>query len=58
MGYSTPSLVRFEQLFDPRKKTCFEKLVGRFRMKTLLFPRLATAKNPFVLHSTHTGDNP
>ena len=55
-----PSLVQFEQLFDPMKRSyflnsLFAKLAN-FSMKHIFFPRQALAKNFFVLHSSYTED--
>ena len=50
MVYSVPSLVPFEQLLDPMKKT--------YLWKPYFFPRQAIAKILFVLQFRYTGDTP
>ena len=53
MGYSMPSLVRFEQLLDPMKNTIFEnkilEIIANFRMKNKLFSEASYTKNSFCL---------
>ena len=62
MGYSMPSLVRFEQLLDPIKITIFEnqilEIIANFRRTSLLFPRQAIPEILSVLDSSYTGDTP
>ena len=62
MGYSIPSLVRFGQLLDRRKRPIFKIRYSRNSQisvwKPNFFPRKAIAKNVFALHSRYTWDTP
>ena len=61
-GYSIPSLVWFEQLLDPIKKSYFKipffREIQNSVWKIKFFPRQAILKILFVLHSNYTGDTP
>ena len=62
MGYSIPSLVHFEQLYDPIKKSYFSnylfEIIANYRMKNELFSTQAIQKILSVLHSSYPGDTP
>ena len=60
MGHSIPSLIQFEQLLDPTKKTYFKIRYLRnsqiFVWNTYFFPRQAIPKILFILQSSYPWD--